>query len=1322
MEIKNTFAYFGNRQKFQSAIDRTGTDYLPERFNTIVFVEGQGDTPGEIWTHGKQFGGGISESQITNAINNYFNNQENVEDVLPIASYDNKGIVSIQRKGGINVNNGVISANIPDIIAGIKGADGQDGIDGLTETIWQKIQTILRENGIDGLTPRIENGYWWIGDVNTHVKASGTEVTISDDGYWVLDGTKTDVKATGGNLEGNYVKSVVYNTNNNKLSIVTVSNGVENTEEYEISSEGGNGEPEHYLKAISKTDSGNNINITITKEDDSVESFVIPAPLNSYVVSAEYNANTGNLTINSIENGASKTKTYPISSGGSTTGVTAAQLAEILQDYAEKDWVNAQGFLKSDSLSGYAKTSDLSGYITSSDLSGYASQEWVRNQGYATGTIPTEYIKTASYSSETGDMVIKNNNNTSVVEVHIPDISKGHGIDINNDVISVKESDLNVVKQVSVNPIVQEGEGKTPLATITVDGDPKTIYGYISTGGGNTTIENPYDDTELKNRLSDLENLIDQQDQRMDDLHDWSESDINRMALNAINTWDGLEGKIGPLWQAGKFDDELSTWAQRNGYVYEDGATWTDLIQRQNGIEASVTSLTETENGHYEILNGKITTATEDINGLKTAVASMGTEYVKVTDVTEDGIEASKWLGSWFKTATNKNQTLADMFSAAETSGQDYTDRAVATVNQTINTVDNRITQVNTSLGSRLSVVENGIERINQSGFIANDDLDSAFASMYAQSSGAAGTAKAAIIAEARSEANKAVSDITISADKITLDGTTWADTIFSNLISADTILSEVNGTKYLYVKNTVDDDDHIAVLSSNGLYFEQPSTVNLNVISSGTIDTANCVIGKSRCSKSQLALYKGGKVDTNGYGAIIDANHTTGPDFRMAGSNGAIQIGPRSISISSKTQNSDLDVASPKISTTDDTIAFLRISTDANDVINGKNAKGTIYISPSDFYLQNKTTGNYIQWMSDGSNAGGILNVRGAIHASGYATISLAAAQARANSLDEEEDETVSTTLGPVSQIFMVTDESKEAAFYCSGDEIGFINKSDLTKSNAGKITSYWAEIDYLNITENHHITSDTQDQDTLVITGHEAVQLGTNSKRDWINIIQNDNIARINSTVDISDDINLTHNIGNDNHITKINASAILDIISDYSNKSTRIRIDGGNKNVKLITNDLYIGSDPDYITHIISSDDNGTEFYSADPDRGFEFNGPVTVYGTISDSSDSTLKDIVSDTTLTVEQIANAPAVNFTWKKDADKENKKELVGTLAQYWQVVLPQVVGEGKDGKLNMQYGNAAMVSSIVTAKEVVALKERIAELERKLNELTSNQ
>jgi hypothetical protein len=62
----------------------------------------------------------------------------------------------------------------------------------------------------------------------------------------------------------------------------------------------------------------------------------------------------------------------------------------------------------------------------------------------------------------------------------------------------------------------------------------------------------------------------------------------------------------------------------------------------------------------------------------------------------------------------------------------------------------------------------------------------------------------------------------------------------------------------------------------------------------------------------------------------------------------------------------------------------------------------------------------------------------------------------------------------------------------------------------------------------------------------------------------------------------------------------------------------------------------------------------------------------------------------------------------------------VGSIAQDWQRVLPEVVmrANDKEGTLSMQYGVAALVSSIITARKVVDHEKRIAELERENKEL----
>jgi predicted O-methyltransferase YrrM len=105
-----------------------------------------------------------------------------------------------------------------------------------------------------------------------------------------------------------------------------------------------------------------------------------------------------------------------------------------------------------------------------------------------------------------------------------------------------------------------------------------------------------------------------------------------------------------------------------------------------------------------------------------------------------------------------------------------------------------------------------------------------------------------------------------------------------------------------------------------------------------------------------------------------------------------------------------------------------------------------------------------------------------------------------------------------------------------------------------------------------------------------------------------------------------------------------------------------------------------------------------------------GDVYAVGGVTALSDIRKKDVVSrELPLSVEQIANAPTIKFTWK---DKREVGEQVGTIAQYWQGVLPWVIKD-KSGELSMQYGVAALISSITIARKVVNHEQRIKTLER---------
>jgi uncharacterized membrane protein len=101
-----------------------------------------------------------------------------------------------------------------------------------------------------------------------------------------------------------------------------------------------------------------------------------------------------------------------------------------------------------------------------------------------------------------------------------------------------------------------------------------------------------------------------------------------------------------------------------------------------------------------------------------------------------------------------------------------------------------------------------------------------------------------------------------------------------------------------------------------------------------------------------------------------------------------------------------------------------------------------------------------------------------------------------------------------------------------------------------------------------------------------------------------------------------------------------------------------------------------------------------------------------------SDARHKTIINLTDLKVEQIAKMPAVVYRWNDGRDDNSLH--VGSIAQDWQRILPEVVlkANDKEGTLSMQYGVAALVSSIITARKVVDHERRIAELERENKEL----
>lgn len=144
---------------------------------------------------------------------------------------------------------------------------------------------------------------------------------------------------------------------------------------------------------------------------------------------------------------------------------------------------------------------------------------------------------------------------------------------------------------------------------------------------------------------------------------------------------------------------------------------------------------------------------------------------------------------------------------------------------------------------------------------------------------------------------------------------------------------------------------------------------------------------------------------------------------------------------------------------------------------------------------------------------------------------------------------------------------------------------------------------------------------------------------------------------------------------------------------------------------TNDfgLYKGSD---ITGGLTAND-GALYYSGHTLAVWA--NVLKVFATIDStgdqviSSDETLKTNLKDVTYSVSDIAKCRAVTFDWK-----DGHGHSAGSIAQDWKPLIPELV-HGEEGCMTLAYGQIALVNSILEAREIERLKERVAELENQL-------
>jgi len=167
---------------------------------------------------------------------------------------------------------------------------------------------------------------------------------------------------------------------------------------------------------------------------------------------------------------------------------------------------------------------------------------------------------------------------------------------------------------------------------------------------------------------------------------------------------------------------------------------------------------------------------------------------------------------------------------------------------------------------------------------------------------------------------------------------------------------------------------------------------------------------------------------------------------------------------------------------------------------------------------------------------------------------------------------------------------------------------------------------------------------------------------------------------------------------YLSAVNGIAVFQIAGSGTNNSFLLFANSTNNERSRITVDngrnLYI-----------SQNSGTTNHFTFDASGNFTATGNVTAY-----SDERLKKDWGTLSADFVDRLAQVKHGPYTRSDTGERQ-----AGASAQAMQELLPEVVMADKDGMLSLAYGNAALVSAIQLAQQLVHTRNRVTQLEAKL-------
>ena len=312
-------------------------------------------------------------------------------------------------------------------------------------------------------------------------------------------------------------------------------------------------------------------------------------------------------------------------------------------------------------------------------------------------------------------LTISQNNNTAK-SVDIKDVVKSsiQNLIDNGDTII---NNFGQKTQVSVNPTLTSG---TQIATITVDGTSKTLYAPANSGGGDNPGggSEPYDDTDIKNAIKNLQDRADATESDLKDLLDETEAEVREKFKNAFSTYEDLinyyrqSGDTTPTkFTFGK--EDADEWASQMGLITPNGdgtynVGWSTLTQSYNSLAGEVAQIKANQSVGGEIDYEALQAGLYSYINENAATSGMDSTWGKFVKKDDDEIQMLEWMQAAIKTYASNQEAYARLLAAAKDYDEngDTIQEGIARINAFVEKDSNGNYVAGSSLSS---MIDNGV-------------------------------------------------------------------------------------------------------------------------------------------------------------------------------------------------------------------------------------------------------------------------------------------------------------------------------------------------------------------------------------------------------------------------------------------------------------------------------------------------------------------------------------------------------------------------------------------------------------------------------------